>query len=301
MKPTNVLIAVVCTIIVVFHSGCLGGRDDKILVTTLGELMNDYAQNIDNDTKKITSWIKSLNHGDVLLIRDKISNLTYIEVFNYTAIEFESLLGEGFPIKEDITNTFGVGDNVELKLTIINVTYTQQVDGEIWTIQQETFEEGWDSINNTFVPIPKKYLTFSEIDETRIITTTMNDLINDYEQSVDNDTKIISYSLKSLNNGDTLIIQDSINDITYNASGDYTVVDFETIIGYTLFFVGDITETFHSGDDIEIQLHIIKVSFTQQNPYTGEMWLIEHETFKEGWDSANNTFVPIPQKYITHT
>jgi hypothetical protein len=262
--------------------------------------MNDYAQNIDNDTKKITSWIQSLDHGDTLLIRDNINNLTYIEAFNYTAIEFESLLGEGFPIEGNITDTFEVGDHVDIKLSIINVTYTQQVGGEIWTLQQETFDEGWDRINNTFVPIPKKYLSFSEFDETRVIPMTMMDLINDYEQSVDNDTRIISYSLKSLNNGDTLIVQDSINDIIYNASNGYTVVDFETIIGYTLFFAGDITETFHSGDDIKIQLHIIKVSFTQQNPYTGEMWLIEHETFKEGWDSANNTFIPIPSEYITH-
>lgn len=283
-------------LIVVLSIGCLEGGESKAETMTLGELMNDYDYNVDNDTKKITNMLKSLDEEDTLIIRDKINNMTYIDYYDYTPVEFASLLGEGFPIEGDITDRFEIEDNVELKLHIVRVIYTKQLDGEIWTIEQETFREGWDWENGTFIPIPQEYVKLVENNRSKVAIMTMKELINDYDYGWDNDTKKITSLLKSLDEGDTLIIRDALNDLVYNESGDYTMIDFETMIGYTFFIEGDITDIFEKGDDVELTFTIIKIAYTQEIYY--DIWFIEEETFEEIWDWETNTFTIVPQKCI---
>ncbi len=298
----HVVFAVACLFIVIFNCGCLESGEGKVITMTIEEFVNDYKQSIDNDTKKITYSLKSLNDGDTLIIKDTLNDIVYNESYNDTMIDFETMIGYSFFIEGDITNTFNIGDMIELTLHIIKVTYLEQdpYTDEIWTIEQDTFKEGWNSEYNTFAPIPREYMRFLESDEGKVITMTMEEIINDYEYNVDNDTKKMSYLLKSLNHGDTLIIRDTVNDVTYNKSGDYTSIDFETSVGNPFPIEGDITDRFEKGDSIELTLHIIKDIFTQQNQYTGEIWTFEHETFKEGWDSENYTYIPFPQNVISH-
>ena len=292
----NIILALGWLLIVVLSTGCLEGGESKAETMTLGELMNDYDGNMDNDTKKFTNMLKSLDEGDTLIIRDKINNMTYMDYHDYTPIEFASLLGVPFPIEGDITDRFEIGDNVELKLHIVRVIYTEQVDGEIWTIEQETFREGWDWENDTFIPIPQEYVKLVENNGGKVVTMTMEELINDYDYSWDNDTKKITSWLKSLDDDDTLIIRETLNDLAYNESGDYTMIDFETMIGYTFFIEGDITDIFEKGDDVELTFTIIKIAYTQEIYY--DTWFIEEETFEEIWDWETNTFTVVPQKCI---
>ncbi len=292
----NIILALGLSLIVVLSTGCLEGGESKAETMTLGELMNDYDANMDNDTKKFTNMLKSLDEGDTVIIKDKINNMTYIDYYDYTPVEFTSLLGVPFPIEGDITDRFEIGDNVEIKLHIVNVTYTEQVEEEIWTVEQETFKEGWDWENDTFMPIPQEYVKLVENNGGKVVTMTMQELINDYEYNWDNDTKKITSWLKSLDDGDTLIISDTLNDLIYNESGDYTTIDFETMVGYTFFIEGDITDIFEEGDDVELTFAIIKIAYTQEIYY--DTWLIEEETFEEIWDSGTNTFTVVPQKCI---
>ena len=283
-------------LIVVLSVGCLESGESKVVTMTFGELMNDYDYNVDNNTKKITNLLKSLDEGDTLIIRDKINSMTYLDYYDYTPVEFASLLGEGFPIEGDITDRLEIGDSVELKLHIVEVMYTEQLDGEIWTIEQETFREGWDWENGTFIPIPQEYIGLVENNGGKVVTMTMKEMINDYDYSWDNDTKKITSLLKSLDEGDILIIRDTLNDLVYNESGDYTVIDFETMIGYTFFIEGNITDIFEKGDDVELTFTIIKVAYTQEIYY--DIWFIEEEIFEEIWDNETYTFTVVPQKCI---
>ncbi len=155
----HVVFAVACLFIVIFNCGCLESGEGKVITMTMEEIINDYEYNVDNDTKKFTGWYKSLNESDTLIISDTINNITYIESYDYTTVEFESALGEGFPIEGDITDRFGIGDSVELELHIIEVIFTQQMNNETWTIELETFEEGRDSENNTFIPLPQNVIS----------------------------------------------------------------------------------------------------------------------------------------------
>jgi hypothetical protein len=77
------------------------------------------------------------------------------------------------------------------------------------------------------------------------------------------------------------------------------LIDFESLANSFTSIEGDITTVFKKGDRIELTLHVINIMYTRSNPYTGEIWTFEHEAFKEGWDSENATFIPIPQQYIT--
>lgn len=153
MLDKKIAIGAICLLLASAVCGCLENEEGKAITMTMEELMNDYNQSVDNDTKTITYWLTSLNDGDTLIIQDTLNNIIYNESYDYTMIEFESSVGRPFPnpIEGDITDSFGKGDTVELKMHIINVTFPYQG----WTIKYETFEEGWDKESNTSIPIPQ--------------------------------------------------------------------------------------------------------------------------------------------------
>ena len=298
----HVVLAVILTCIVSSACGCIMDGEKKTVTMTMLEFANDYSEKWDNDTRKITGVFNSLENGDTLIIRDMVNDVIYNEQSESTLIDFETLVGTPLTIEGDITDTFKKGDHVELTLHIISITLTQ-IDtntGEIWVIELEALKEEWDSKNNTYIPIAQEHIRFSETEQGTVITMTMEEFIEGYEQSVENDNKKMSYLHKSLNHGDTLIINDTANDVSYNESSNYTMIDFETLVGTPLTIDGDITDTFKKGDRVELTLQIIKVIFTKQYVYTDEIWTFEQETFKEGWDSKNSIFIPIPQEYIRH-
>ena len=135
-------------------------------------------------------------------------------------------------------------------------------------------------------------------DTTPQIIMTFEEFVNDYNESVNNDSKIILYWFDSLDEGDSLLIKDMVNDVTYNQSLNYSRVEFASLLGNSFPVQGDISTIYHKEDTIEIKLHIINATFTDINPYTGEIWTFEIETFQEGWDHSTNDYVPVPATSI---
>ena len=59
----------------------------------------------------------------------------------------------------DLSYKFQLGDMVDLTVHILTVSFPDIIDNETWTVTLETFTEGWDTTDNSLVPIPQKYLT----------------------------------------------------------------------------------------------------------------------------------------------
>ncbi|RLF31368.1 MAG: hypothetical protein DRN21_04660 [Thermoplasmata archaeon] len=123
---------------------------------------------------------------------------------------------------------------------------------------------------------------------------TMNEFLQDYTESRDNTTKTFVYELKSLDDGDTLIIRDTLFNLSFNGEKNYTLVLFSSVENQAFAVEGDITGSYEKNDAVELTFHIIKVNFQFQG------WNITYETFKEGWDTNSNNTVPFPQTVIRH-
>ncbi len=154
----NVALAAGCLFIAAFNCGCLDGEEGKTITMSMIEFINDYNESQDNVTKKITSLFNSLEEGDTLIIKDTINLTKYYLFKNYTLIELGNVSGWSFPIWGNITSTFKEGDTIELKLHIIKVTYELQRYNETWTVERETYEEGWDREYNTFISIDREHI-----------------------------------------------------------------------------------------------------------------------------------------------
>ncbi len=295
------LVAIVCLFLFLVNTGCLENGDENKNVMTFGELVNDYDREVDEETNTLHEYFVTLNDGDTVTIKDTINDIIYREESNDTGIEFISYLGEKFSIEGDITNEFSNGDYVEITLHIIVVNYTQKNTdtGEIWTFNRETLQEGWDSKNNAFIPIPQGYILHASHENKKMVMT-FQEFIEGYNQTLDNESKKIIYDFLSLDEGDTLFIWDTLDNITYGEANGYTSIGFVSMPGTSFRIQGDITGDYQKGDNIEIELHITKTSFTEINPYTNETWTYEIETFKEIWDDENRVYIPLPQKYISH-
>jgi hypothetical protein len=295
------IVAGLCVLLFLLSAGCLENGDGKENVLTLGELHHDYNQETDLEKYILREYFSSYDDGDTIIIRDTINDIRYREETNDTGIEFISLLGEKFSIKGDITDEFRKGDDVEIKLHIISVRYTKQDTntGEIWTFNRETLQEGWDSKNNTFIPIPQGYIHHASYENKKRVMT-FQGFIDGYNQTYSNESKKIISDFLYLDAGDTLLIWDTLHNITYGDANGYTSIGFVSMPGTSFRIQGDITDDYQIGDNVEIELHIIKATFTDVNPYTNEIWTYEIETFKEIWDNENRIYIPLPNEYIRH-
>jgi len=275
---------------------------DKTVTMTFEEFADDITSDYNNQTKTATYWFRSLNDGDTVIVHDTIHNISYSESEDYTHIEFNSRLGNSFAIQGDITDDFSPGDTIEIKMHIISLTFTQRNTNtnEDWTIKMETMKEGWDMENNEYIPIPRKYVTKVTRDKGEAITMTFNEFMTGYGQNIDNQSRIITIYFQNLNPGDTLIIKDTINTITYNETRGYTGITFTSYATNDFPIDGDITDKFTPGDMVEITVHVISTSFTQQHPSTGETWTFNLEVLEEEWDDATQTFTVFPADCIQH-
>lgn len=131
------------------------------------------------------------------------------------------------------------------------------------------------------------------------IVMTFGELINDYKSTYNWEAAYRIENFTSLKPGDTLILQDKIHNLTYLTDENITQIEFNSSTGLDNFFPiqGDITGSFNKGDSVEIRLHIIKVTFNKME--NERSVTIERETFKEGYDTTTNTYIPVPAKYIT--
>jgi len=158
-KITSGIVLLLTLQILLITSGCLEDNNKSVTMNTL-EFWNDHSYSENNKTRIYKTFLVSVDAGDTVIIKDIIHNMSYRASEDYTLIECNSLLNQPspFPIKGDITDKFKVGDKIMLTLTIIDVTTTREMYNETWTWEMETIAERWDSLNNTIVPIPQKYI-----------------------------------------------------------------------------------------------------------------------------------------------
>lgn len=149
-------VSVICLLIMVFSTGCLNDEEANVVTMSMADLLNDYEESKNENLKIFTGSYRSLNEGDILILRDNLNTLIYVDSDRYTMIEFESSLGNYLSIEGDITDIFEEKEEVEIKLHVSRVGFAQQRDDGLWLFDLEILEERWDIINNTLIPVPQK-------------------------------------------------------------------------------------------------------------------------------------------------
>ena len=304
MKKLWILLLSGSIFVSVLSSGCLdnnGDKNDENKTMTFGELMMDYEKVVDNTSSTVTENFLSLAEGDTVVIQDIIQSLIYVPIAGYTNLFFKSVPETPLHIQGDITMAFDDRDKVELEMHIITVAFTEENSstGETWTYDVETFMEQWDPDNKMFRPIHQRHIHLIKKAGT-VILMTYDEFLNDFTRNFDNETKTGISEFQSLDDGDTVIIQDTIENITYWGQWDYTSLHFASSSGNPFHIHGDITADFRRGDHIEIELSIKNYVFTEEDPDTKEVWTFEYETFREGWNEETEKHIPVPPEYIRH-
>jgi len=96
----------------------------------------------------------------------------------------------------------------------------------------------------------------------------------------------------TLEDGDTLIIQDTIDEISYDATTDRTTITFDTSEGGDMTsslnypFEGDLTATYTAGDTVKITATIKHVQETYEQG--GNSMDYELEIFAETWTNMDD-------------
>jgi len=313
MKRAIIVSLLVCALVAA--AGCLEDGDTDATTMSVAEFSNDYNTAQDQANGTVTFWLGSVDEGDTLVIEDTIASITYDEQNQSTTVTFTSKSNQPFRFEGNITGEFSPGDNVSVTVHIINVTMEQSnpQTGQTITYYYETFEEGWDAANETSVPFPQSTIEHIEsIDDTddtddnddggddtsNISGLTFSEFWNDYSQSVDNQTMTAITYLESFDEGDTVTITDQLQQLSYNATNDYTVVQFASLQQRALTVEGDITGEFQTGDTVTLTSGIINATFNYQ--MQDKNWTIHYETFEDGWDTENNRQTAFPQAALQH-
>lgn len=120
--------------------------------------------------------------------------------------------------------------------------------------------------------------------------------LNDNAKFV-NSNKTFSILYTSYEDGDTLIIKDTISDVTYNQTFNVTGISImggsDSIRGFA--FQGNITDLYKNGDKVKITVHIKHVTFL----YNGKNY--DMEIFAEEWESQDyfiENFDTYPFKFL---
>jgi len=147
---------------VLFITICLSGCTDQFKDETTENEFEMTAQDfvddmyssidVDGDTQIMILDYQSLKEGDTLILTDTISEIYYQTLFQVgTSILFDvenftfagvSSNKTGFLFRGDLTNTYSVGDKVQITLTVIHVVINNESTGVI--LDWEVFEEGWN-------------------------------------------------------------------------------------------------------------------------------------------------------------
>ena len=105
--------------------------------------------------------------------------------------------------------------------------------------------------------------------------------LNDHAKFV-NTNSTLSILYDQYENGDTLIIKDTISNVTYDQTFDATGITFTWQSGMRSFaFQGDITNKYKDGDKVKITVHLKHVTFS----YNGTNY--DMEVFAEEWVSQS--------------
>ncbi|MBC7080689.1 MAG: hypothetical protein H5T44_00320 [Thermoplasmatales archaeon] len=94
--------------------------------------------------------------------------------------------------------------------------------------------------------------------ERKTVRMSMNELINDTEKEVYNESFYYYYGYKSLEEGDVLIIDDNISGKM--SQENVTFISFASSPDYGIYFDANLTDL-KEGDHVEVKLHIKKDHF----------------------------------------
>ena len=135
--------------------------------------------------------------------------------------------------------------------------------------------------------------------DTEPIRMTYQDVILGANLSMDNVTKDWWSNVRQFEEGDTVIIHDTLSNVTYNQEQDKTQLVFisQTDNSLPLSVQGNQSGLLEVGDTLEIFVHVIWVSYLHEF-WPGETWTIHEETFSELWDNKTNSHCPLPLENI---
>ena len=130
-----------------------------------------------------------------------------------------------------------------------------------------------------------------------------NDSVEDYNY----DTNEFIFRLKSVDDGDTVIIHDNISESIYDPDEDVTIITFTWVnesqwINSEYFtFEGNITGDYKDGDEIKITLKFIHIDLTFD--YNNITVHYDYELPEEKWPGedtfkSNLKINPLPQSCI---
>ena len=139
--------------------GCVGNNTAKTFTMSMDEVLQDMKYSVNGSDVYMN--FKTLDPGDVLIIKDKIYNMSYNPERNATVIVFESNETSGYLFfSGDLTSELHNGENVKVKLHIIgNVEFTQNYYGYVYNYHMEYYKESWDAKNHTLKYLPSDTIT----------------------------------------------------------------------------------------------------------------------------------------------
>jgi len=132
-------------------AGCVG-NSAKTFTMSMNEVLQDREVNVTSTS--YYSGFKTLDAGDILIIKDKIWNITYNSQYDATMVLFVSNMSQGLIFKGNITKKFHDGQDVKVKLHIIEDKFPYTYNGKTWNIDVEYYKEGWDMTNHTAKYLP---------------------------------------------------------------------------------------------------------------------------------------------------
>ncbi len=149
MRKELVVAAIaVCSLML---AGCTEKASGKTVVMSLKELNDDFNYSIDSANFTYTTYFETLDPGDTLIIRDNISEKK--ATGNTTLLLLSSLENGGFYFDANLTD-YNVGDEIEVTLHISEDIFYKENNGQMWKLDFEVLEEGWNFEQHTTKPLP---------------------------------------------------------------------------------------------------------------------------------------------------
>lgn len=113
-------------------------------------------------------------------------------------------------------------------------------------------------------------------------------------QSVTNDTeaKYIYGDLPSVEENDTLVIADTVQQVAPRPSYNITQFKFASEPNASLYVEGNQSGVYAAGDDVEITFHIIEDVFQHPDQINKTGWQISIEVVQEIWSQTQHRYSP---------
>ncbi len=153
-------------------------------------------------------------------------------------------------------------------------------------------------------------LTNINSDKQDLKTITVEEFYKDIDFNFDIKNKTVTLNFKSYNDGDLIIINDYISNITYYDSSkidknesEHTEIQFmvEDGVKYSFFFQDNLNKTYNPQDNVEIKFHIKQYNYTKMNQEKNMIFTYIEEIYEEGFNKnyyETNRKVLLPSKSI---